>query len=606
MCAGMWGLTEEGTFLSSVDAKLSFWLKLKAAVGLGTENIYNTVMLDLKKVRTALSLEMQRFEFSVLSEKERGRRLLYLFQKDLLPGVNAMILESKGKRDFVAEASKVERYQKAFAWVFILTLDVALLFYIFLFAVQQSSARQEAWFNTFIVWLLLEVVLMSTIVVYCNHFLLPSLIMGDLRKVKRRLLKTIGEFKNSVSEGDSGASARAFNVADYFFVSSRLSEQYPDLLESKIIKKFSSPWPHQSYQRTKDVSKSYSKRFSTLGRSASMIAVFFLKAFLTVPPSVQDMLTNLITVVVTGNVFSALVTMYRLSPFLPFIVVGVLALILHFLTKLLCRTVKARRLASIAAKVSAGQPKNKRRNQVSIVRATASAAGSATDSCGVHEASTQQPPSFKHKTRRESVQEGLHVVRDLQMHHSKQPVLRVRFDDVSSDSGTDSESNEKPNARSRFPAGAALFDIEISDDEDCYDTVRAAVDIDGKADVAFSGLFSEEEIAKARIPAVWGEISDDSDADEKGPDFVAEVKGETGQGSDEPVSTAIESSDVAIDIGSNPVSLPHFSAKELAKARAPAVWGEVSDDSDLDEEGDDFPEAAADVDVFKLLVADKK
>jgi hypothetical protein len=336
----MWGLTSDGTFASSSDTPSDVLEKMKAIFGFHKEDIYQTVMLDLQKVRGALSLEIQRFQFSILSEAERGKRLLFLFQKDLLPGVNAMILESKGKRDFVADANKVEKYQKTLAWAFILGLNAVLLFYIYLFAVGQSVERQDAWFRTFCVWLLLEVVLMSTVVVYANHFLIPSLLMKDLQKVKRKLLLTIREYKRNLDRADTKKEKDVFNVANYFFVSARLSALFPDLMESKIIQRFSSPWPHQSYQRTRSLSKSYSKRFSTVMRSMSMIGVFFLRGFLTVPPGVQDMIMNLMTIVTTGYIASWLLRLYEINPILPCIPVAIAMLLLHFLTKLCCRSNK--------------------------------------------------------------------------------------------------------------------------------------------------------------------------------------------------------------------------------------------------------------------------
>jgi hypothetical protein len=312
--------------------------------------VYRTVMLDLQKVRTSLSLEIKRYQFSILSDADRGQRLLYLFQKDLLPGVNAMILESKGKRDFIADVNKVEPYQKALALFFIVALNMTLLFYIYLFSVQQSTERQEAWFQTFCVWLVLELVFMSTIEVYVTHFLVPSLVMKDLQRVKKRLLQTIREYKLSISSDNGGIVKAEFNAADFFFVSSRLSELYPELMESKIIKQFSSPWPHKSYQRTRSVSMSYSKRFSTLMRSVSMIAAFFLKAFLSIPPAVQDALVQLSTIVLTGNVLSGLISLYEINPFLPFFFALVAVLLLHFLKKLICHSVGPRRLSPVASK----------------------------------------------------------------------------------------------------------------------------------------------------------------------------------------------------------------------------------------------------------------
>lgn len=436
----MWGLTEEGTFISSASAASGLLDSLQAAVGIGREDVYNTVMLDLQKVRMALSLEVKRYQFSILTDEDRGKRLLFLFQKDLLPGVNAMILESKGRRDFLADTNKVEPYQKALAGLFIVTLNVGLLFYIYLFSIRQSNDRQEAWFLSFCVWLVLEVVLMSTIAVYVTHFLVPSLVMRDLYKVKKRLLQTIREYKKGISTEREDKRKSEFNVADYFFVSSRLSSLYPDLVESKIISRFSSPWPHQSYQRTRSVSKSYSKRFSTLMRSMSMIVVFFLKGFLSTPPAVQDAIVQLSTVVVTGNVFSGLVSLYEISPFLPMFSALIVLLILYTLIKLVFHSVGPRQVSPVAAKGTLGG----RRKIATVAHPSVVASQTIRNRERFRNALDEDSkpaagPSVQLQTRRQSIQLGEQTIREMQRYqfsHTSpdRSVVGIMFCDVSDES----------------------------------------------------------------------------------------------------------------------------------------------------------------------------
>ena len=110
----MWGLQADGTFPSAHD---NHTMPAKMLVALGVKrvvDIYSIVMSDVQKVRKALSSELQAFQQSSLQgDAEKGRRLLFLFQRDLLPGVNAMILESKGKRDALGSEGQVEAWQTA-------------------------------------------------------------------------------------------------------------------------------------------------------------------------------------------------------------------------------------------------------------------------------------------------------------------------------------------------------------------------------------------------------------------------------------------------------------------------------------------------------------
>ena len=73
-----------------------------------------------------------------------------------LSGINALILESKQKREVVFRTKKVDAISQNIAWAFIVLLNMGMLFFVFLFAVSQSTERQAAWIQTFIVWLVLK------------------------------------------------------------------------------------------------------------------------------------------------------------------------------------------------------------------------------------------------------------------------------------------------------------------------------------------------------------------------------------------------------------------------------------------------------------------
>jgi len=311
-------------------------------------------------------------------------------------------------------------------------------------------------------------------------------------------------------------------------------------------------------------------------------------------------------------------------------VIGVIALILHFLTKLLCRTTKAHKLSTIAAKKSADQPKKRRNNHVSLSNATGAALNPGER--GVNEAITQQPASFKHKTRRQSVQQGLHLVTDLQKHHSKQPVMGVIFGDLSYGSSSDSELDENPSSPKRSFVGEGLFDIELSDEE---------VEQEGCSvhDTAVSADFPQEEVIATRGPEFWGnvsDVSDDSDADEAREQYrAASAKDQPGALNRAPVGAALFDIELSYDeeegaeargvydaatdaesvalaaaaaaaVRTYPAPVANYIPKnKMMKTHDPDFWVDISDDSDS-ERDDTFAEAAADADVFKLLVADKK
>jgi hypothetical protein len=355
-----------------------------------------------------------------------------------------------------------------------------------------------------------------------------------------------------------------------------------------------------------------------------MVAVFFLKAFLAVPPGVQDMLTNLLTIALTGQVFSALLTLYALSPFLPFLIIGMFFLVVHFLTKLFCRTVKARQLASVAIKVSEIKPKNRRTKQVDKVSPSPLNTKPIVTSSETQRLSAEESKPFQHKTRRASVQEGLHLVRDMQLNHSKHPVMGVTFEGNDGSSDSDNTDGIPPTAANRIHTNDNIVAMELSGNDEIDVDILPPVAEERNVDDAHpivppesttystsytSGmqfsydlsddeenpspvlsqsntittskpktrLVSEKELAKARIPAVWGVMSDDSGSED---DIVAQVV-------DINIDRNILCTNAAISISKPKARL--VSEKELAKARIPAVWGVMSDDSES-EDVDNFVE----------------
>ena len=78
------------------------------------------------------------------------------FSNDLLPGISGSIFESKNKREFIKK--KVTTKMKKIITITIFSLiTVGMLFYVFLFAINQTDKNQNAWFTSFIIWLLIDI-----------------------------------------------------------------------------------------------------------------------------------------------------------------------------------------------------------------------------------------------------------------------------------------------------------------------------------------------------------------------------------------------------------------------------------------------------------------
>lgn len=351
--AVIWGLDDDGYFIRPAEKGSSgITGMLMRTMGKldQTEDVAQSILADLEAIHRALAAETQELEIAQLvarmkagaAEAEKhtdvelirwqrkvGRRLLYLFQRDLMPGISGKILESKGERDNKRSLG-VPLWQKITGWAFIGLLNVLMLFYILLFALNQPAPRQSAWARSFALWLVVEIFLVSTGIVLATHIVLPSLILSDVNKIKKRLLENISRFNSGLHTQDGGSSSEDFNAADYLFVSTRLAKQIPDLREAKIVAQFRTPWPKQSYHHVTQVSKIYSKKFTAVGRSAYLLVMFTLTNVLSLPLNFQDIVIEMLSTVVVGYTVLLHMDLYHIYPalvILPLIVVG---LIVHF------------------------------------------------------------------------------------------------------------------------------------------------------------------------------------------------------------------------------------------------------------------------------------
>jgi hypothetical protein len=137
-------------------------------------------------------MEKLRFNHVCRSHSERAKmkRLLFLFQKDLLPGISGQILEAKDTRENRIIAP-VAPLAKVVAWLFLGFLTIGMLFYLFLFTLSEDASHQMAWGKAFAIWLVQDIFLVSTGMVIFVHIFLPSLVFRDVVKIKRKLLESI-------------------------------------------------------------------------------------------------------------------------------------------------------------------------------------------------------------------------------------------------------------------------------------------------------------------------------------------------------------------------------------------------------------------------------
>eukprot|EP01039_Chlorochromonas_danica_P009601 gene9601-10612_t len=356
----LWGMDESGRFLC--PKKRSTWRSLLSRVMSREDRaseekeeedreggVGKLILGDLLMVEASYSKELSVLQSRLrpVADVEKSKRLLYLFQKDLLPGISGQILESKDARDHM-QMTAVSKTAKAVAWAFLFLLNGGMLFYIFLFAISQDSARQSAWAKSFAMWLVAEIFFVSTCMVLLTHVALPAFIMKDVQKIKKKLADSLLHYHRQIRSAGLYAADQAappsqstFNAAEYLFVSYRLAKAMPKVKTAQIISRYSTVWPRQSYQHVVDLSKSYDRKYAALTRSASLVVVFFLTNLLSVPLAVQDMVVHMASTAAIGYTFLVHIQLYTIYPVLVIIPTLFVGVVVHFLLRAAGRSGKS-------------------------------------------------------------------------------------------------------------------------------------------------------------------------------------------------------------------------------------------------------------------------
>jgi hypothetical protein len=217
--------------------------------------VLETIKNELLQIQQKTEVEIKTNKKNKFPDEYLKARLLFLFQCDLLPGIQGSVLQNIENRDKESMQKKTtSTHAKVFAYFFILIVNAGMLFYIFLFAINESNKQQNAWLQSFLLCVFSEVFLSSTQTVFLIHFLIPTLVLRDVSKIQKKMIAQVQEYKEKIAlkkEKKMGNNQQqTFNAAKYFFLSTNVARFYPQLQESEVIASFSTPFPKQSYRRS--------------------------------------------------------------------------------------------------------------------------------------------------------------------------------------------------------------------------------------------------------------------------------------------------------------------------------------------------------------------
>jgi len=207
---------------------------------------------------------------------------------------------------------------------------VALLLYSCLFTVRSLNETHQL--TALVLWFSIEVFVVSTSVAVLSRLVAPLTMMRDLRLAKERLRRSLAKafccttdrydpFELRLEEWSATSSFDAmrrvspcvpFNASQYLFVSRRVSEEFPELIECDILQQFRSVIPNgfdeasfkqqQQQQLSSDIcaDSSSSPVVMRLAAIAQGVVIWFVYVLSSTPASVQHYLSSLLTWLLLG------------------------------------------------------------------------------------------------------------------------------------------------------------------------------------------------------------------------------------------------------------------------------------------------------------------
>ena len=175
-----------------------------------------------------------------------GVQLMKLFLSDLLgrDTAEAKIFQQAVEKE-LPTARVVSLWAKVLAIVVMIGLNFCFVFAAILYGKDKSYKWQGVWLSTFFFNFAFDVAVNNTLEVLVMEYFIPWTIKSRAAVIKTKLEGIITTIANSDSVNSvNSVNSVAFNVPDYFFVSTMIARRRPELLESKLILAYKSTTPH--------------------------------------------------------------------------------------------------------------------------------------------------------------------------------------------------------------------------------------------------------------------------------------------------------------------------------------------------------------------------
>jgi hypothetical protein len=149
----------------------------------------------------------------------------------------------------------VSKFIKALAWVCVLLLNLFFVYFSMARGLQRGLDWQRLYCVACVIQLTVEVLFYETSECAMVNFFIPNLARSEVQGVTFAIHQAIQSMCLSVSE----ASVPLLDAPRYLFLSTRLAERFPDLVESVIVRSYHSYSPGELSRKWKisHVSSSY-------------------------------------------------------------------------------------------------------------------------------------------------------------------------------------------------------------------------------------------------------------------------------------------------------------------------------------------------------------
>lgn len=245
-----WGLDPTGEFICQNVNKMSIWNVSKIGAMLRRRikgvTISDILLKELEYVQTQSDLIKNNMQDK--TDNQRGYELLRIFILDILgrDTVAARIFETKSDED-IKNTQYVSFGMKGLAWSGVIFTNMFFVYFTILKGYVKGLGWQQSFLAGCITQLLLEVLLFETFECIWVNYIIPSLVWKEVNAAYKIIQTTIDELCNINTLNTN----YVLNAPEYLFVSTNVAKQYPELIESIIIKTYQSHLPGELYKKWK-------------------------------------------------------------------------------------------------------------------------------------------------------------------------------------------------------------------------------------------------------------------------------------------------------------------------------------------------------------------